>query len=117
MMIFGWSVTSGPLCAPTRAPPLLASPIPTGGTCGGVQLHGTTPTQVLLVSTELDSPTKRVCDSPSVTSATRVRELRKKGPLMMSSCPPAVAIDAGTVKSREAAGGRFQGPFCPAFVT
>ena len=76
MMMFGWSVASGPLWTPTRHPPLFVSPMPTGGLCGGVQLHGTTPTQVLLVSTESLSPTKTVFDRPSVTSATRVRELR-----------------------------------------
>src|SRR5262249_22129466 len=74
MITCGWSWTSGPLWAPTRQPPLFGSE---GEGCfGGVQLNGTTPTQVLSVRAELHSPTKTVCDSPSMTSATRVRELR-----------------------------------------
>ena len=60
----------------TAQPALFGSPGPGGGVCGGVQLQGTTPTQVLLVRTESASPMKTVFDSPSVTSATRVRELR-----------------------------------------
>src|SRR5262245_29310239 len=74
MITSGWSCVSGPLWTPTRQPPLLGSDGQPG--FGGVQAHGTTPTQVLSLSFELCSPTNTVCDSPSGTSATRVRELR-----------------------------------------
>src|SRR5262249_4257197 len=74
MMTCGWSWVSGPLWAPTRQPPLLHSDgnLP----LGQVAANGTTPTHVLLLSTELSSPRNTVCDSPSVTSATRRRALR-----------------------------------------
>ena len=67
-MMFGWSWTSGPLWTPTMHPPLLVSPMPMGGTCGGITHHGTTPTQVLLHRIGSASPAKTVCDKPSVTS-------------------------------------------------
>ena len=74
MMMFGWSWTSGPLCAPTRFPPLLGSEGQPG--FGGVQANGTTPTQVASASFEVRSPRNTVFESPSITSAARVREFR-----------------------------------------
>src|SRR5438128_10394125 len=70
MMTCGWSCVSGPLCTPTKQPPELQSEGQgRRSSRGHVDAPGTTPTQVLLLSTELCSPTKTVFDNPSGTSA------------------------------------------------
>src|SRR5438445_8531995 len=80
MMTCGWSCTSGPLWTPTRQPPLLQSDGQgRKSNRGQVAAPGTTPTQVLLLRTELCSPRKTVLDKPSVTSAMRVLESRLNG--------------------------------------
>src|ERR1700704_5192705 len=65
MMTCGWSWVSGPLWAPTRQPPLLGGDGHAG--LDGVQANGTTPTHVLLLSRDVCSPRKTVCESPSTT--------------------------------------------------
>src|SRR5438270_5097167 len=74
MITWGWSCVSGPLWAPTRQPPPFGDDGQPG--FGGVQANGTTPTHVASQSDPLRSPRKTVWDSPSMTSALRVRELR-----------------------------------------
>src|SRR5438094_7414679 len=75
MITCGWSCTSGPLWAPTRqVAALLSDGHGRKSSRGGVTAHGTTPTHVLLLSTELCSPIKIVFDSPSVTAARVVFE-------------------------------------------
>ena len=77
MITCGWSCVSGPLCAPTRHPaPLFSDGHGRRSSRGGVTAPGTTPTHVLLLSTELCSPMNTVFDSPSGTSAGRTFELR-----------------------------------------
>src|SRR3954470_17492339 len=74
MITFGWSRTSGPLCAATRLPPLFGSD---GQRLrGGVLAKGPPPTQVESLRIDDLSPRKTVFDRPSDTSATRVREFR-----------------------------------------
>src|SRR5689334_14642596 len=65
MMTCGRSCVSGPLWAPTRAPPLLHAE--GNGGLGQVAPHGTTPTHVLSLRIELCSPINTVCDKPSLT--------------------------------------------------
>src|SRR5262245_58772516 len=77
MMTCGWSCRSGPLCTPTRQPPLLHSDGQgRRSSRGQVAAPGTTPTQVLLLNSDVCSPRKTVLESPSVTPATEVFALR-----------------------------------------
>src|SRR5262245_29002085 len=102
MITCGWSCVSGPLCAPTRQPaPLQSDGHGLRSRRGHVTAPGTTPYQVLLLSTELCSPRKIVADRPSVTSAARMRELRYIGPSMVASWPPLAATGSGMLKSYE----------------